>query len=523
MANSTPTPAHEEIKDAFYSVLSREEDRRQVWWISVGLVNNNLGLDWHSFVNHESIHAAQFCREKTASPICTPKSNQILPPCVLDHIEIPCSFRKALSDLEEATMHTKSHSQGRISILYWEIKKEAPYISKDPMHFPWLVDKEKLLQVLLRQSKPLLDPDDPSGYERHAKLCMSSEQGECSAALIPLLQHRSLGDNAYVGAIAVCGTKQSDIWRHLPHVRAVATSLLETRRHLKAVISKKDKDLAILLMDQLLQDLDEEQNLFSGECRDPDCEHHSSRDTKAERRLRHDYECRIARRADYFIGALGKPVFENKLTGDSWKLQKSLFCIGKLQAVNGIVILQEPIKDLPPAKSHAVTLRAIAVFFRDAFGINLDIGDQVDERIVWPRRPGLFTLIGIYDVYRDLNPGARFDGTTGKNNPAIRVRIKEKNRKDTTVSFSIDLTDAVGAKVLKKRIKDEPQGSMTSNINRLRACMPTRAVIPPSREDAEIVRILNTPAYNAVLVRVDTRTKPPVLCLEWDFARMDGY
>lgn len=520
MASTIPTSAHEEIKDAFYSVLSKEDDRKQVWWISVGLVNNALGLDWHSFVNHESIHAEQFCRANPTSPACEAKPNQVIPPCVLDRIQIPCSFRTALNDLEVATMHPRSHSQGRISIIYWEIKKEAPYISKDAMQFPWFVEREKALQELLKESKPPLDSTDPSGYEKHAKTCMSSLKAECSAALIPLLQHRALGDNAYVGAIAICATKDSDVWKHLPHIRAVATSLLETRRHLKAIISRKGMDLADLLIEQLLQDLDEEQNLFSGKCCDPDCQHHTSHYTTKQQKFRHDYECRIARKADYFVGALGKPVFYNRLCGYSWALQKSLFCFGKIQTVNAMRTLQEPIRDFPPTRSHATSLGALAAFFRKAFGVVMDIGKQRREKFVWPRRPGLFTLIGLYDVYLELNRDADFNGKVSSQTPAIHVAVKNKNRKQNTVCFSIALKTIEGAKILAERIELEPQGSMTSNINRVRACMPTRRVMSTSREDAEIIRILNTPAYEAVRAKVKRLKSLPVLCFEWDFNKM---
>ena len=484
---------YDEIAAAVFAVLSKTDDWKDVWWISVGLVNDALELKWQSFVNHESDHARPYCGDNNASAKCTSKRGCSAPPCVLERISKLCAFRKALRKLEDATMRPKSHSQGRISIILWNEFKEAPYISLHKTDHPWLIAKACIKRNLQQRSNPLLRKTDPSKYEKIAKPCMVSACGRCSAALIPLLQHRAQGDNAYVGAITICASAECKIWRQLPHVRAVATSLLETSRHLRAVLSRKDKDPADLLLDALTVDLDVGKNLFAGKCLDPHCPMHRKYSKDDDKRKRHDHECRLLRKRTFFVGHNGKPIFKDK--EESLDLQKSLFSFGKIRVNGGRGALCEKIKQLDlsdrDADSHATTLLAVAEMFSDAFGVNIAVPVKEKEvKFVWPIKPGILVLVGLYDICRQLRGGRRGVGC------AIRASIIDNSDKSCrTVQFAFALKGQRGAKSLEKRLQSSsPIGETTTTILDVCDGKPTRRLVPASQWEDDIVAQLNAPA-----------------------------
>jgi len=506
----SPSPS-DEIYAAIYAVLSKREDCDRLWWISVGLVNDALELDWNWYVNHESLHAKSFCGDETKGlPLkCKPKAGRTIPPCVLENISQACSFRKALAKLDKATMHPESHSQGRISIILWNEFKEYPYISLHQTAYPWLVAKSRIMRSLRGRKKPLLRRDDPSHYQELARACMVSEFGKCSAALVPLLQHRSQGDNAYVGAIIVCASTDCSIWSDLPHIRAVATSLLETRRHLRALVSKKDKDLADLLLDELVDDLDVNQNLFAGKCVDPHCPKHRKLQSNDDKRKRHDHECRLLRKRGFFIGANHKPIFDSSEA--SLKLQKSLFSFGKICVSSGRGALCEEIKKSTPTESHATTLGSVSDLFRQGFGIRFRIpkGDS-HKKMVWPIKPGLLTLVGLYDVFRELN------GMKRRRGDLVAATITTQNGSDT-VSFAFTLRGKKNAEELMKRLESDGPGEKTTAIRAVRDACPTRPLLTQSRWEWDIINTLNAQAAKKIKCRVEPAQTPPKLFLEWDF------
>lgn len=515
MARSySPLPS-DEIAAAVFAVLSKANDWEKLWWISIGLVNDALELDWKSFVNDESEHAKQYCGDADTPPKCKPKPGHAIPPCAPENISRQCSFRKALNKLEKATMHPKSHSQGRISIILWNEFKEAPYISIHKADYPWLIAKSGIKRNLQNRANPLLRRSDPSNYEKIAEPCMVSEAGKCSAALIPLLQHRAQGDNAYVGAIIVCASAECGVWSHLPHVRAVATSLLETRRHLRAVVSKKDKDLADLLLDELVDDLDVGQNLFAGKCEDSDCPKHKQLGKNDDKRKRHDYECRLLRKKNFFIGENRKPIFDS--SDASLKLQKSLFSFGKIRPSGGRGAVCEKIKQLnlsdAEADSHATTLSSVAKLFTGAFGVRLSVPAKARNlQMVWPIKPGILILVGLYDVFRQLR------GKKGNDGSVVKATITENPTKNCrTVKFAFALRGKVGATRLKKRLEAAtPIGETTTVIRELCDARPTRPLIPMSQWEHDIIQTLNAPAPETIRWNVDLNLTPPRLFIEWD-------
>jgi hypothetical protein len=506
----SPSPS-DEIAAAVFAVLSKKEDWDHLWWISVGLVNDALELDWNSFVNHESVHAKSYCGDlgENLPPKCQPKAGHNIPPCILENISQPCSFRRALKRLEKATMHPKSYSQGRISIILWNEFKEAPYISIHRAAYPWLVAKSGIKRSLKSRKPPLLSSTDPSDYETIAKTCMISDVGKCSAALIPLLQHRSQGDNAYVGAITVCATTDCGIWAHLPHVRAVATSLLETRRHLKALVSRKDKPILDILLDELVADLRGGRNLFDGVCKDTECKIHKT--TKD----RHDLECRLIRRKTFYTGENRKPVFNRTL--ESRHFQKSLFSMGKIhdEAGRGVLSEAKKLKNEKPAKSHITTLKSIAGFFRDALGIPLKVKNEAGQCIVWPIRPGLFTLVGLYDVFCVLNRSRHWQRSARR----IVASIKNANNK-TTVSFEFTLRKNKTPAKLKAGVESDGAGEATRTILNVLYGKPTRELIPQSVWESKIIEALNSRAKDKVVTaRFELNRRIPTLYLEWKCER----
>ena len=397
------------------AALLQERFRKDLFWVSVGLLGDDLNIQWRSHVNEHSRYNS-FCQpssKRTASAAhrshCKIKSAVTPPPpppCFTEFIEEPCEFRQNLFDLEKKTMHAGVQSQGNLSMILWEKTGQAPYISLEDVRVPWFRTKADVLTELG------LDPKHDA-YTAAAQKCMPSKPTPATAALVPLLRASS-SQVGYAGAIVVCAARRSDIWYHLSRVRATATTLLETR-HLKTLSFNRARNVSTRLLNLLFETFEVVdggalKNYFHNSCEGCDIE--------KSRHTTHWRECRL----------IGKPLkalhglspFVN--TDDNVALQKSLLDFGNIlnfDKTNETVAIEgaNPKGDLPSSNQN-VSIAEVVAFVKLLWDIDIIVDESAKEKyLIWPTKPGLVTLVCLMDVYEKLN------GDEKNTNGTLRIAL----------------------------------------------------------------------------------------------------
>jgi hypothetical protein len=498
---------HDEILTALASHLMRSFGNA-IHWISVGLLGDDFRIVWKSFIFTGSQGLTEKCNLLGPSH-CTPAAY----PCNTSK----CDSRSRIETLEEKTMAEGSHSQGNISLKLWEHYKESPYIFVNPYSsppdispFPSLKSKRELLMKLINAN--LLASVCEVDYGTAAKFCIP--QGYC-AALVPLLQHRPEGGNGYFGAVVVVAKGESKVWSELAFVKSIATSLLETSRHLKALTSKLDADMPSLLIEALVSTLrvgdnNAPENLFQGTCSDARCKIHG-----AEFKKRHRKECRLIRSAAQYSRDHAAPAFTDTATSISF--QKSLFNTAKIEIERDAYVFKEPSvlhKSTPSSNEVATTLNETKVFFEKSFGISLHVDGGDDSLFVWPYEPGVFTAIGMYDLYHALKSPSQ--QIPQPRDPSILAKVLAVG---TTgfVYFSFALHDKICAEKLAKGVAERGRGQITSIISNLCDGVPTRP-LTADKKAFPIIEIFNRKSQHPIISAHFTITDTPFLHLSWSFS-----
>jgi hypothetical protein len=231
---------YDEIHAAIHAMLSQEFST-DLYWTSVGLLNKEKLSTW--WLSHVNEHYKNICGDD-GHPLCnTGHKCQTLngfdaPPCITDHIDKVCTFREALTALEQATMQHGSNSLGFLSREYFfHTGGKHPYISPEAMpNCAWIKQKSTIISEL-----GLTEGNDAT-YNEAAGKCMPIGT---TVALVPLVQSH-LGRHHYVGAVVICANTESKIWMHLPRIKAVALPLTEAHRHLVSLTASQMGDPVFL-------------------------------------------------------------------------------------------------------------------------------------------------------------------------------------------------------------------------------------------------------------------------------------
>lgn len=434
-----------EIHAAIHSMLGG--NIKDLLWTSVGLLSEVGKIVWDSCVNDEYDGQVTICDEATSElpckdetkPLkCTPKTSprqMIAPPCLKDNIDNYCGFREQLSGrkndptrtgLEQQTMVTGSLSMAELSKKYFIEKRGAhPYITIDSPEgsvcskHPWITAKESVLSELYaNEVDEKKGGDAAKEYARLASLCMP---GETTAVLIPLVQAHGENNHVYIGAIVVCAKKENgkgtDIWEHLPRMKATALSLAEVYKHLYGMTENIQKNIISTFLDLLIKyGLDN--TWFKGTCNDS-CATHKNKNSKD----RHESECRL------ICGGMGDFFTEKNLA-----LQKSLFATKAFHDSSKIGVDNFSKVE----SSYTVPVKQVIDFLeRPEFGIgHVEKPSLENFAFVWPTSPGLISFISLLDIYKKLNdypPGG--EPNTPKSG-VLEIRI-ERYEGNKTVVFSI--------------------------------------------------------------------------------------
>lgn len=419
---------YDEINAAIHAML-KEAYKNDLYWTSVGLLNQNNSIRWMPHINCEykpsdnSLHPP--CNQ--VDQRCTPKDGHSIPPCQPANITNTCNFRKGLNQLNEATMVEGSRSMGELSMLYFKAFDGAhPYISPEMHHnFPWIKYKSDLLGEI--QSAPNTKVDESvQAKTKYDELAKQSMPDVTTAALVPLVQSHG-SKNRYVGAIVLCANRESEIWGHLPRIKAVAIPLTEAHRRVVSMTPDETGDKCIPLLRELLKH-PFGQHLYSNHNRWHDNQLISE----------------IEGIASYFE------------KGTNWpndNLPKGLF--NYLQ--NG---------QLPDSNWRRESGRSgydfpwgqLVKFLQDNFDLTLHLGDGLKENFPgWPTAPGLIALISLVRIYDALNNPNKTKGES-----VSRVFVKGE---DKHLIWSFELSDATKIAKLEKRVWEKITNSNNPNIS----------------------------------------------------------
>jgi hypothetical protein len=514
-----------EITEVVRAVIAQDQVfAKNVWWYSVGLINDSLEIHWKSYVNYSSDHAQTFCGDgRNTEAKCQPKAG-VAPPCPEQEGEM-CEFRQHLLKLEAATMAKGAHSLGMVSLLHWEQNGESPYVSGHDTGYEWVTARE----VIVKSLNPLMPEADNTEYSLFVDKCTKStcENGHCSVALIPLVQHRFSGDLAYVGAVVICGTKEaSDLarvqqshWQKLSLLKALVTPLLESARGLTGVPTLRGKMRPHdLFYEVLLADLRKDENLFQGDCPDDgSCEVHDCENPPREGRTRHNRDCRLERRNRLFSD--DKQIFCEK----NARLAKSLFSLGDIvpskdpASAKGCFTLGDAnsLKDKKPEEKYYFSLGDLANFFIQAFEIGTKIESDDKALVEWPFRPGILTAVGLAQLWKRLNEEAE------KENETTQLKISvESSQFSSKIRFRFSLLCSK-VDLLRKSLNgdDGSTGQCKALLENLKMGLPTRELRPPNSEVQPIIDALRAPSrkVGGILSYGIADNTPSELEVYWDF------
>lgn len=420
----------DEIHAVIHAMLGQRFPK-ELFWTSVGLLADDNKLRWKSHVNAGCDHAP--C--KVPLP-CRVKNGYMVPPCLLERIESLCDFRQKLSDLERTTMSHDSFSMGDVSIRYFLQGKGQPYISliqhKD---YPWIKTKQELTNDLQLESAQS-ESANARQYKELAQACMPTGT---TAALVPLVQYHQ-GKLEYIGAIVLCALTNSQIWAHLPRIKSNAIALAEPHRHIFRLSTDRSQNMMNRLISILLEDdYLPPSNLFEGTCTVTNCDIHVRHDDKD----RHNKDCRL----------LGLAKANDLFDTSNIDVQKSLFHYKEAD-----------LRESKKTQSHS----CLAATFVDLdknlklFDEKLQLGDSC-EKIAWPTKPGLVSLLSIANVYSQLK-SHQVDAVKTIMLEAYKVNVQQ------VISFVFKLSDRDGIRNLA--ISFAGHASRTGNTAKaLRACI----------------------------------------------------
>lgn len=459
-----------EIHAAIHSMLGANIE--DLLWTSVGLLESTGDIKWDSCVNDEyDGKVVIYCPTPELEPLpckpastaisekCTVKSGDgrsyVAPPCLKDNIDVFCAFRKQLSGehgLEKQTVKKGSLSLSVLSKEYFISKGAHPYITIKDGGFskhPWIMTNKTVLADLPTTSEPTMEEKaEAEGYKELAKKCMPEGT---TAVLIPLIQAHGERKNVYIGAIVICakaehkkegGSKRvtyTDIWEHLPRIKATALSLAEVYKHLYGITDNIQKNSISTFLDFLIR-YDCANSLFQGNCSATQCDIHNGI------KSRHRKDCRLINSGDKM-----KTLFTDK----NFELQKSLFATKAITEALPVLVDQEVAnkvveKYTKVGSSYPVPVNQVIKFLSHPdFGISCkSIG--VDFNFAWPTSPGLFSFISFLDIYNDLNnysPSAENGAENGVK--IVTIEYSKVENKDVVAFFIVfQLATSVGAKDL---------------------------------------------------------------------------
>jgi hypothetical protein len=456
-----------EILTATRTLLREEINKENVYWISVGLLNDQYKIQWESLIigndrNVKDDKGAQIqvkCKEKDGAGelICKPKDNVTgIPPCMPKNIDKKCNFRMNLEELEKGTMMEDSGSIGDLSRKYFasdNVKdSDQPYISLYDINakYFWIKSKATIVKELDDTTST-----SPESEDIHTKLGGKCIPDGATVVLIPLIQlHQN--DKEYIGAIGLCAKKGSVAWEDLPNIKAMALSLTNPHSHLYRMTRDNNntdiKRLINIIFDyQTIGDLDNLNNtLFSqnGECGVDLCSVHDASESKDI----HNDDCRLQRSYDEYFNA-------NNIT-----LQKSMYCFGDGGALDGKKVQQ----------SYACDVREVIGFFKKHFHIETRIIDGYtdDNSFWWPTLPGIISCVSLLKLYSALN-NLDEGPTAGVTNIKTNKYNLGRDSRQVMFQFVFGLTNTGKGnwKTLAKRYYDDDYKPKGTTTNILKNCV----------------------------------------------------
>ena len=278
----------------------------------------------------------------------------------------------------------------------------------------------------------------------------------------------------------------------------------------------------MFLRDQLLhvfsESLQENCTFFSGNCPSEPCNLHPP-----DKRSLHDWDCRIVARRE-LVGPKNAALFSldgikietgdgRKLVWDEMRLQKSLFSVPPLTVNASTSFFSAAIHGVVPRWSHRVRVSKVVALYARAFGLTLvPIGKIDDREFLWPRRPGLFTFLAIFDIFDSI----RSIDAAHHSDPTVTLSIDESTSANCfTVTFTFALRSAIGAAELKKVIQDRnTAGLLGRAIDEIRHFKPSRCLRPPAKAANSIIDSLNDGECNDV---VELKVEDQSLLISWVF------